>query len=240
MQLRSLFPAIAAAAVLAVNGTAAAQAGCRVPSGYSLLISAEPIEMAPGQTRVVQVAMARMPSAPRAPLPRACTVRWSVPPGSHASIDAGGRLRLTRYARVGDKLTVTADVAGQQIWQEVQVIDPHPNPIAGTWAQSGPAQCGGATDAATERVRELAIRRDGRFSATFVPFETYKDYWGTYTYDRASGALVMRTAGGNRVPPGLDLSGTARVVNGRLTLRGMWLGQPTRGTPRACTYVFAK
>jgi hypothetical protein len=240
MLIRLLLPVIATVLAPLPGDAISAQAGCRIPSGYAMLISAEPLEMAPGETRVVQVAIARTPSAPRQPLPRGCSVRWSVPPGAHASIDAAGRLRLTRAARVGDRMTVTAGVAGQQLWQEVRVIDPRPNPVAGAWRQSGPAQCTGAPAGALEPVRELMIGRDWRFSLTFTPFETYRDYWGTYTYDPASGALAMHVAGGNRVPPGLDLAGTARVENGRLTLRGMWLGQPAAGTPRTCTYVFVR
>src|SRR5215207_5099795 len=229
MQIRALLPVLAAAVLAPVVGdTAAAQAGCRIPSSHALVITAEPLEMAPGETRVLQVAMARTPLAPREPLPAGCRVtRWSVPPGSHAVVDARGTLRVTRYAKVGDRLTVTADVAGKRIWQEVHVIDPHPNPIAGAWTQDGPAQCTRGTPA--EPVRELMIRRDGRFSVTFTPFESYKDYWGTYTYDRATGAVAMRTAGGNRIPRGIDLSGSARVANGRLRLQNVWLGQPEPG-----------
>ena len=237
MQTRSLLLAVAAVLVPVLDDTAAAQAGCRIPSDRVIVISAGPLEVAPLETRVLQVAMARTLYAPREPLPRACRVRWSVPPGVHATIDAGGRLHLSRYAKIGDRLTVTADVGGKQVLQEVLVIDPHPNPIAGAWTQDGPAQCtGGAIPA--EPVRELMIRRDGRFSVTFTPFETYKDYWGTYTYDRASGAVAMRAAGGNRVPSGMDLAGTARVANGRLRLQGVWLGQPQPGASRTCTYVF--
>jgi hypothetical protein len=57
-------------------------------------------------------------------------------------------------------------------------------------------------------------------------------------YDRATGALGMRAAGGTRVPDGIDLAGTARVENGRLVLRGVWLGRPEPGAPHACTYTF--
>ena len=238
MQLRSIFPVFAAAllASSAVAGSAAAQRGCVIPRGQVVLIANEPLEMVPGEARVLPLGTAEAPYVPLTPLPPACRARWSVPPGSHAAIDARGRLQLSRYAQIGDTVVVTADVAGQSVFQHVHVIDPRPNPIAGAWTQDGPAQCTGAAPA--EPVRELMIRRDGRFSVTFTPFETYKDYWGTYTYDRATGAVAMRAAGGNRVPRGIDLAGTARVVNGRLRLQGMWLGQPEPGAPRTCTYVF--
>jgi hypothetical protein len=241
MRIGSLLPMIAAVLAPALGDTAAAQRGCTVPNDHAVVISVEPLEMVPRESRVLQVAMSRTPLAPREPLPAGCRVsRWSVPAGSHATIDAGGRLQLSRYAKPGDELVVTVDVAGRTLRQEVHVIDPRPNPIAGAWTQSSPAQCTGASAAAAEPVRELIIRRDGRFSATFVPMHAYKDYWGVYTYDRASGALNMRTVGGNHVPPRLDLAGTARVANGQLTLRGMWLGDREAAAARTCTYVFRR
>jgi hypothetical protein len=242
MRSRSLLPTIAVAVLAPAFGdTAAAQGRCIIPSTHAVVISAEPLEMVAGETRLLEVGMSRTPLAPREPLPAGCRVTgWSVPAGSHARIDADGRLHLTRYVKPGDEFVVTVDVGGKPLRQEVHVIDPHPNPIAGAWTQAGPAQCTGAPAAAVEPVRELIIRRDGRFSATFVPMHSSKDYWGVYMYDRASGALNMRAVGGTHVPRGLDLAGSAQVANGRLTLRGVWLGQPGEGTPRTCTYVFVR
>ena len=237
MKVRSFAFTLAAALLAsAAAEPAAAQRGCAVPRGQVVVIANEPLEMTPGEARVLPLGTAEAPYVPLTPLPPACRARWSVPPGSHATIDARGRLQLSRYAQIGDTVVVTADVAGQSVFQHVHVIDPHPNPIAGAWTQDGPAQCTGTPP--TEPVRELMIRRDGRFSVTFTPFETYKDYWGTYTYDRSTGAVAMRAAGGNRVPRGIDLAGTARVVSGRLRLQGVWLGQPQPGASRTCTYVF--
>jgi hypothetical protein len=235
MRLRSIHPLLAAVLTLAAHECAAAQDGCTVPAGRAVLIATEPLEMIPGERRVLQVGMSEAPHTPMEPLPGGCAVRWAVT-GGQAHINPDGRLRVHRYTKPGTELTVTAEVAGRTVRQAVHVVDPHPNPIAGTWEQAGAAECAGGAPA--EPVRELVIRRDGRFTATFTPFESYKDYWGVYTYDRDSGALDMHAVGGNQVPPGLDLAGTARVAGGRLTLRDMWLGQPGPGTPRACTYVF--
>jgi hypothetical protein len=239
MQLRSFHLAIAAAVLASVAaGPAAAQRECIIPRGQVVLIANEPLEMTPGEARVLPLGTAEAPYVPMTPLPAACRARWSVPPGAHATIDANGRLQVSRNARIGETLTVTADVAGQSVFQHVNVIDPRPNPIAGAWTQDGAAQCTGGAPALP--VLELIIHRDGRFSVTFTPFETYHDYWGMYTYDRASGALDMHVAGGNQVPPGADLSGTARVADGRLRIRDVWLGQPNPDAPRTCTYVFKR
>lgn len=239
MQLRPMPLAIAIAATFAAAVPGAAQPGCVIPRGQVVVvIGSEPLEMVPGETKVLPIGTSEAPYAPLTPLPAACRVRWSVPPLARATIDSKGRLHLTRYAKIGDKVVVTANVAGQSVFQEVHVIDPHPNPIAGSWTQEGTPQCTGS--APTEPVRELVIARDGRFTLTFTPFETYKDYWGTYTWDQATGALTMRAVGGNRIPRGIDLAGTARAANGRLTLRGVWLGQPEPGAPRTCTYTFRR
>ncbi|MFL5383808.1 MAG: hypothetical protein ACJ8GN_14910 [Longimicrobiaceae bacterium] len=237
MRLRPIPLAVAVAAISTVAVPAAAQRGCAIPRGQVVVvIGSEPLEMVPGESKVLPIGTSEAPYVPLTPLPPGCRPRWSVSKVSRAAIDAAGRLQVSRYARIGDTIVVTADVAGQSVFQAVHVIDPRPNPIAGAWTQEGTAQCTGR--APTEPVRELMIRRDGRFSVTFTPFETYKDYWGTYTYDGAAGALAMRAVGGNRVPEGIDLAGTARVENGRLVLRGVWLGQPEPGAPRACTYTF--
>jgi hypothetical protein len=128
---------------------------------------------------------------------------------------------------------VGRDTAGQA----VQVVDPRLGAVVGTWQQAG-VECAPEVRGAMEPVRDLVLRRDGRFTVTFVPFETYHDYWGRYTYDPATGALRLRVEGGNKVPAGLDLDGTARIANGRLTLARMWLGQPSASRPRVCAYAF--
>ncbi|MFL5541996.1 MAG: hypothetical protein ACJ8J0_23615 [Longimicrobiaceae bacterium] len=240
MQLRAFPLAIAAATLASVAAVpAAAQRGCTIPRGQRVVvIGSEPLEISPGQSRVLPIGTSEAPYVPLTPLPAGCRPRWSVSKVSRATIDANGRLQVSRYARIGDRIVVTADVAGQSVFQEVHVIDPRPNPIAGSWAQDGAPRCTGRAPA--EPVLELMIRRDNRFSVTFTPFETYKDYWGEYTYDRNSGALDMHVAGGNRVPPGIDLAGNARVVSGRLVLRDVWLGQPEPGAPRTCTYTFKR
>jgi hypothetical protein len=74
-------------------------------------------------------------------------------------------------------------------------------------------------------VRELQFQPGDHFSVTFTPFESYKDYWGSYSFDPATGTLSMHVEGGNNVPPGLDLDGRATMTSdGRLILEGMYLG----------------
>jgi hypothetical protein len=88
-------------------------------------------------------------------------------------------------------------------------------------------------------VGELEFSGENRFSVTFNPFESYRDYWGTYSFDPATKRLTMTVEGGNFVPPGLDLEGTADLGPDGLVLTDMFLG--TRGgflAPSRCTYRF--
>src|SRR5215207_3806185 len=99
-QLRSILPAIAAALLVpALGGRAAAQPGCTIPGDQHVVIAVEPLEMVPGERRVLELGMVRAPYTPSEPVPAVCKARWSVTEGSHARVDNRGRLHVTRYAR---------------------------------------------------------------------------------------------------------------------------------------------
>ena len=87
-------------------------------------------------------------------------------------------------------------------------------------------------------IQEFELHEDGTFTVTWHPFERYKDYWGTYQVDRASGALRLAVTGGNDVPEGLDLDGTLRWSNGEMVLEGIYLGSKTKGAPPVCGHRF--
>lgn len=95
--------------------------------------------------------------------------------------------------------------------------------FVGTWRQSE-AECAGA-----EPVREFALRANGDFSVTWMPFETYQDYWGTWTFDARTRVLTLNVAGGNYTPVELAASGVVSVANDQLVLGAMSLGSPRNG-----------
>lgn len=238
----SMLLASAALALAAVQ-PAAAQRACRPvagphPPGTYLVIGTGPVELAPGESRGLNAGLSRnWPYSPPDSLPRGCTARWRLDEGAPASIDRRGQLAIRADAAPGTQFKVHAVVGRDTTRQIVYVVDPRFNSIAGTRSESAPARC--TPDAGgMEPVRELVLRRNGRFSVTFMPFETYNDYWGSYTYDPATGALSMQIERGNKIPAGADLEGTARVVDNHLVLEGMWLGQPNFAEPRTCTYTF--
>jgi hypothetical protein len=115
------------------------------------------------------------------------------------------------------------------------------SPLTGLWHQTGAAcPSGGRAPASVE---ELEFEPGGRALVTFVPFETYHDYWGPYRYDAATGALAITAERGNSIPPDLDLDGRATLApNGALVIENMYFGA-VRGEPagaRNCTLTFIR
>ncbi len=104
--------------------------------------------------------------------------------------------------------------------------------LVGTWAQAE-AEC-----ARAEPVRELVFTADGRYSVTWAPFETYKDYWGAWRYDAATGVLTLSVEGGNYQPSDRVLSGEVRADARQLSLGAISLGAPEQGG--RCTAPFRR
>lgn len=166
-------------------------------------------------------------------LPLRCTSDWTVSGPASRSAD-GTRLEIDADAPAGAVVSVSFRHAGEAVATQLKVIGRDEVVLTGTWSQRSAQGCG-----TTEPVRELVFRPGNRFAVTFVPFETYQDYWGNYEFDPATGRLLLKVEGGNSVPPGLDLEGRAELVSGRLTLRDMFLGSKAGFAPDGrCTYVF--
>lgn len=74
-----------------------------------------------------------------------------------------------------------------------------------------------------------------------VPFESRRDYWGTYTYDIASARLMLTVEGGNSLPGFRTTELAARVVDDRLSLDGAALAGEQSGAPTpGCRSVFRR
>lgn len=114
--------------------------------------------------------------------------------------------------------------------------------FTGTWTQQSVECADGAAPA--DPVIELRFDTDGRYFVTFVPFETYHDYWGAARFDAATGKLDLDIENANNKPADLDLSGAASLsADGRLTLDEVFLGDRKDHAPPAkgpCRYVFAR
>ena len=156
---------------------------------------------------------------------------WSVSPTDGATIDAKtGVFTVDAGTPSGTVFTVTADVENGRrlVSADVHVYTPEANPLFGIWHEEAQFAC--ETDEEVipeERIGELSFGADGEFSVTWHPFEVYKDYWGTYTFDLSQGTIELTGAEGNYVPEGLDGSGSWFIDDdGRLILKDIWLGAP--------------
>jgi hypothetical protein len=159
---------------------------------------------------------------------------WSVSPTDGATIDAEtGVFTVDPATPSGKVFTVTADVekGRRLVSAKVYVYTLEANPLFGVWREEAQFSC--ETDEVVvpeERIGELSFGADGEFSVTWYPFEIYKDYWGTYTFDLNQGTLDLTGAEGNYVPEDVDGNGSWSIdEEGRLVLKDMWLGTPGGG-----------
>lgn len=211
---------------------------CDIRSPGTLGITTSRIELVPGET--LQLERPRLFVAPYLPpdtIPTGCEVRWSVNGG--ATISDAGLLTIAAGASPGSTVVVRAQVDTLVAQQNVQVVDPAPNPLAGTWTHSDPPTCEQGYRPSDAIVRELVFNRGRTFTVTRTPFESYRDYWGTYAYDVSSGRLTLTVENGNSRPGFQSAEMTARVVGGELTVDGPALIGASSGPP-GCRTIFRR
>ena len=172
--------------------------------------------------------------------PLDCTAEWKVSDASLGSIsDDRLTLKIAEDARPGAELVISYLAGGKPVERSVRIVSKDEKVLTGIRGQRTLESC-----AFPSKVGEIEFTENGRFSVTFYPFETYRDYWGTYEFDPASGAVAMKVEGGNYQPPGLDLEGVARFAeDGALVLEDVYLGVPGSMQPppqpaTRCRYTF--
>jgi len=203
---------------------------------------AGPISMQPGETTTFYVGVVECCYVFRPVV--ACTT-WSVNPPEGASIDRyTGVFVVDPTTPSGSVFTVSANVENGRrvVSTEVHVFTPQANPFVGFWGEEAQFACGTEEEVVPEkRIMELHFRANGTFSVTWTPFEVYKDYWGTYTYDLEKGSLELVATDGNYIPDDMDGSGSFSFEQGRLILRDIWLGRPRDGRGLAnCGHRFKR
>jgi hypothetical protein len=130
-------------------------------------------------------------------------------------------------------VTVNFTHRGRPVKAQFEVIGKDAVVLTGVYSQRSLEGC-----EVPDPIGELQFSPGNRFSVTFQPFESYRDYWGRYSFDPATRRMVLIGEGGNFVPVGLDLEGEAEFEAGRLVLRGMFLGSRSGGSWQGCTYRF--
>lgn len=216
----------------------AAQAGppapdtiCLYPPDRVNFVSLTPTVFRQGATIGIRPQRDQMPAGYR-DLPDECLGDWSIE--GPATLAADHRsLTIRADAPPGSEIVLRFRVRGEPVVARLSVVARDAVVLTGRRSQQAAEGC-----EAMEPVRELEFSPD-RFAVTFMPFESYKDYWGTYSFEPLSGALRLTVTGGNSIPPGLDLEGHARIENGRLVLEGMFLGDRMGRLPESsCRYRF--
>jgi hypothetical protein len=169
-----------------------------------------------------------------------CTSDWAVSDPALAMLSEDRRsLRIAEDARPGATVAISYAAGGRRVSGSVTIVGRTEFVLTGRRVQRSAEGCEGL-----KPVGELEFSSEGRFSVTWQPFETYKDYWGTYRLDPNTGTLLMVVVGGNDIPGPLDLEGKASIAaDGALVLEHMFLGQPSwnpalSDSAPACRYTF--
>ena len=159
-------------------------------------------------------------------LSKSCPVLYAVR-GSRATVDPRGNLAVPADAVPGSTFEVLVYTAGTWGRQTASVVDPGPNPLAGTWSQSG--ETCPADMAPYPRIGELIFQRNLQYAVTEQPFERVYGFWGTYRYNAATGRLWLSQPGG----------APDREYRATLNERGELVIENFKGTPpRTCTAIF--
>lgn len=193
----------------------------------------EPIDVEPAQTVPLRL-YRRDGLGGLSEIPSRCVSRWRLADSGVASVSADGALLLINAeAPHGARTSVTANVGAQSVAGELNVYRPEAAPLVGLWRQSE-AECG-----ERKPIAELVFSADGRYSVTWIPFETYKDYWGRFRYEAATGALELTVEGGNYMPADVA-SGAIALKGDAFTAEGASFGSPANGPGCAAPFHRAR
>lgn len=201
------------------------------PGPYYLFVDAAPARQG---ARIGIAAMQGYPYNASQP-PAACARDWRVshPKWLRLAPDRHS-VRIARNAPPGTRVTISYRALGQRVSAQLRIVAADAVLLNGTRRQQAIERC------TRDAIGELAFGEQD-FSVTYQPFESYKDYWGSYAFDTATGALKLTVTGGNFVPPDLDLEGTARFEGNVLVLDGFDLGDRNFHPERpatSCRYRF--
>lgn len=173
-------------------------------------------------------------------VPGHCVDGWEIEATPHASIDKTGLITMHAGAPDGTLIQVTARVGKERVKGTIRTFDASRHPLKGVWRQVAERPCDSASERTPyDKIGELVFDAGGRFSVTLQPFESYRDYWGTFQFVLASGAVTLRQESGNKVPHGLQLQGTASVKGNELILNDVVLWPAADGA-KLCSLRFTR
>ena len=153
--------------------------------------------------------------------PTACLSDWRVSnPRAVTLAEDRKSIAIAPDAPAGEAVTISYMAAGKRREAQIRIVAKDAVVLTGTRSQQAIERC------RAEAVQELVFSDDGHFSVTFHPFETYKDYWGSYSFEAASAKLTLKIEGGNNIVTAPEQTGTARYdADGKLVLDGFSFGR---------------
>jgi hypothetical protein len=218
-------------AALPLPNTEAEPVDCAPPSSFGgFLFWMEPPALPPGASLILKPWFTTQPGV-MVPVPAACLE--DVVLSGPATLEADGRtVTINADAGPGAAVQVQGKVGEAGLSGRILVYLEEAQPLVGRWAQ--PAEA--CANEGAEPVRELIFHPDNTFSLTWTPFEIYRDYWGTYTFEE--GVLTLLPDGGNHIPADAAFSGKVELGSGTLQLPPALFGTPARGA--ACAAPFRR
>ena len=132
-------------------------------------------------------------------------------------------IRVADDARVGNVYTIAALYRDQSVIGRFSVFNPKADPLVGRYSQSS-VDC-----PADGVINEVVFSADGTFSVTWMPFESYKDYWGRYDFDPETSELSLTVKSGNDIPQDVR-SGTVRITETGFALETASFGSRETGS----------
>ena len=170
-------------------------------------------------------------------LPPGCLDELSVYPEGAATFsrEADGLAIATigEDVEAGTRVLLSGSYRSHGLTGPVEVFRAADNPLVGTWRQDG-ENC-----PASSAIQELVFTGGGDFSVTWTPFEVYKDYWGTYTYDLETGAIHLDVESGNQIPEDIVPDGTVVLSDDALSFETLSFGTPGQAEG-VCTGSFPR
>ncbi len=101
-----------------------------------------------------------------------------------------------------------------------------PSSIDGTWSERARLDCDGSESISADPIAEFMLS-DAGFELTYASgmFETFKNYWGGYSYDPSTGFASFEIDGGNSNPTRGVLEGRiVELPDGQTEWLGFWFG----------------
>src|SRR5579864_249336 len=239
--------------LLSVSACLASTNNCKQPLDAQTLnqlsLGWDDVQLHPGESRQFSLVILST-FTPSQQVPACAT--WKVEPeGKGAAINPAGLLAVDSKVPPRSRFVVTADIEQGRTQRQIGVVvyTADDQPLVGFWRQKSRFECLTQKETTSAQpIQELEFRAKGWFSVTWVPFETYRDYWGSHTADNSSRALSLKIDGGNYVPADFQGTGKFKLTDkDTLEVTGVYLGEKKtfgdQRTPQAsgrCRYIFTR